>query len=78
MNIYRQTFRATCPANGRTVDYSLTIAVGRTIMVEDIQAAVADLNGYHEDFADKLFATFGGRQTLTAHHHGTDVETVRP
>lgn len=78
MNIYIQRFRATCPANGRTVDYALTIETSRTIMVEEIQAAVADLKGYHEDFAADLFRIFGGKQTLSAHHHGTDVTTVRP
>lgn len=78
MNIYTQRFRGTCPANGRTVDYLLTIESSHTIMVEDIQQAVADLNGYHEYFADKLFAQFGGRQQLVAHHHGTDIRTVRP
>lgn len=78
MNIYTQHFRATCPNNGRTVDYVLTIESARTIMVEDIQAAVNAVEGYHEDMADKLFARFGGRQRLVAHHHGTDVETVRP
>jgi len=78
MNVYTQHFRATCPNNGRTVDYVLRIESQRTIMVEDIQAAVSDLNGYHENFADKLFAQFGGRQMMRAHHHGTDVETIRP
>jgi hypothetical protein len=78
MNIYTQRFRATCPNNGRSVDYMLTVESPRMIMVEDIQAAVSELKGYHEDFADVLWERFGGRQTLTAHHHGTDVETVRP
>lgn len=78
MNTYTQHFRATCPNNGRSVDYVLTIESVWTILVEEIQAAVTKLTGYHEDFADQLFAQFGGRQTLTAHHHGTDVRTVRP
>lgn len=78
MNIYRQPFRATCPKNGRSVDYMLTIESPRMIMVEDIQEIVAKLAGFHEDFADTLWEHFGGRQILTAHHHGTDVETVRP
>ena len=78
MNIYTQAFRATCPNNGRSVDYLLRIEAPRMIIVEDIQAAVADLKGYHESFADELWQKFGGRQTLTAHHHGTDVATVRP
>jgi len=78
MNIYTQRFRAICPANGRSVDYVLTIESARMIMVEDIQKATGSLTGYHEDFADALFREFGGRQRLVAHHHGTDVETVRP
>lgn len=78
MNIYTQNFRATCPKNNCTVDYRLKIESMRTIMVEDIQAAVATLEGFHEDHADKLLALFGGKQTLTAHHHGTDIETIRP
>jgi hypothetical protein len=78
LNIYTQRFRATCPKNGRAVDYVLTIESPRTIMVEDIQAAVSDLRGYHEEFADMLWQNFGGKQTLVAHHHGTDIETIRP
>lgn len=78
MNIYIQRFRAICPKNGRSVDYVLTIESPRTIMVEDIQAAVGELKGYHEEFADTLWQTFGGLQRLVAHHHGTDVETIRP
>lgn len=78
MNIYTQRFRASCPTNGRSVDYILTIESPRMILVEDIQMAVADLKGYHETFADQLFAKFGGCQTLIAHHHGTDIRTVRP
>jgi hypothetical protein len=48
------------------------------IFVEEIQKATADLEGYHEALADDLFAKFGGSQRLTAHHHGTDIETTRP
>ena len=78
MNIYTQRFRATCPNNGRSVDYLLTIESARTLMVEDIQSAVSNLKGYHEEFADNLFRAFGGTQTLDAHHHGTDIRTIRP
>jgi hypothetical protein len=78
MNTYTQRFQATCPVNGIMVAYVLTIATPRTIMVEAIQAAVGTLTtGYHEAFADKLWQQFGGTQTLTANHHGTDIETVR-
>lgn len=79
MNRYTQRFTAKCAANECPVDYVLTIETSRTIMVEDIQALVAKFDrGFHEDFADALHAKFGGRQTIIAHHHGTDVETVRP
>lgn len=79
MNKYTQRFSALCAANDNPVDYVLTIETHRTIMVEDIQAKVATFTrGYHEDFANELAAKFGGRQTLSAHHHGTDVETSRP
>lgn len=78
MNIYRHQFIAQCPNNGRMVDYSLTIQSNRMIMVEDIQSATSQSTGYHEAFADMLYAKFGGRQTIVAHHHGTDVETIRP
>lgn len=79
MNIYTQHFTAQCASNSRLVAYALTIESHVTIMVEDIQAEVGKLkSGYHEVFADQLFARFGGRQTMTAHHHGTDITTVRP
>ena len=78
MNIYTQRFRASCPKNGCTVDYCLRIETAQMIMVEEIQAVVKTLQGYHEEFADILLAKFGGVQTLKAHHHGTDIETIRP
>lgn len=78
MNIYTQCFRARCPTNGRSVDYVLTIESPRMIMVEELQGAVSEIEGYHEEIADQLLRLFGGRQRLVAHHHGTDVETVRP
>jgi hypothetical protein len=78
INIYTQRFQAICPANGGTIDYVLSIEATRTIMVEDIQSAVGEFKtGYHEDFADRLSRKFGGTQKLVAHHHGTDIETVR-
>jgi len=79
MNTYRHSFTARCPANERAISYRLTIAAARTIMVEEITAACAELQrGFHEAFADTLYARFGGEQKLTAHHHGVDVETTRP
>lgn len=78
MNIYTQRFRAKCPQTERSVDYVLTIESPRMIMVEEIQHIVGDIHGYHEELADQLLKCFGGRQRLVAHHHGTDVETIRP
>jgi len=79
MNIYTQKFVAKCPVNDRPVDYVLTIETRAVIRVEDLQAAVGGFaSGFHEDFADQLIAKFGGMQTLCAHHHGTDIRTIRP
>lgn len=74
--IYTQPFWATCPNNGRTVNYTLTIESRRMIMVEDIQKAVSEVSGYHEQIARALRKRFKGTtQTLEAHHHGTNVKT---
>lgn len=79
MNIYTQKFVAKCPVNDREVDYVLTIESRKVIKVEDLQATVGEFKqGFHEDFADQLFKKFGGVQTMAAHHHGTDIKTVRP
>ncbi len=79
MNIYTQHFAAQCPVNGSSIDYTLVIMSRRMIKVEEIQKQVAELDcGFHEDFAEVLFERFGGQQYLSAHHHGTDIMTVRP
>lgn len=79
MNIYTQAFSAKCVKNDRSVNYVLTIESPSMVLVEDIQAAVDELaKGYHEEFANRLYERFGGRQVLVAHHHGTDIVTVRP
>lgn len=78
MNVYRVTFCAACPVNGRNVEYRLTIETARVLPVEKIIAACSGLgSGFHEELADRLFATFGGRQRMTGHHHGVDIETLR-
>lgn len=77
MNTYLQRFTAVCPNNGQPINYLLKIESKETIMVEKIRAAVGRLRrGFHEDFADKL-ARLGGRQTMTADHHGTRIKTIR-
>lgn len=83
MNIYRQRFVAPCCNNGLSViyDLKLTVKADEFIMVENIQAACAEAakqeQPYHENIADYLYDRFGGHQVITAHHHGTDIETRR-
>jgi hypothetical protein len=79
VNIYTQGFAAICPRNKQPVDYVLRIETDEVIMVEDLQEFTKTLReGFHERFADDLHIRFGGVQTLEAHHHGTDIRTVRP
>lgn len=78
MNIYKRKFIATCPNNGEHISYELTIETNVKIMVEHIVAATKMIkSGYHEDIADNLLKTFGGKQVLKAHHHEVDIETIR-
>jgi hypothetical protein len=79
MNRYSITFMAKCPNNDRIIRFALSIESKATIMVEDILKAVDELpaTGFHEDIADALTVAVPGRQTLCAHHHGVDIETVR-
>jgi hypothetical protein len=81
VNIYRTSFSATCPNNGETIAYALTIEATAVIMAEDIVAACKRASlcekPYHETIADYLHKQLGGRQTITAHHHGVDIETRR-
>ena len=78
MNIYRTEFFAKCPNNDLRIKYHLTVQTERMIRVEDIVGFTETLtSGFHESFADKLHAEFGGEQRLQAHHHGVDIETVR-
>lgn len=77
-NIYRYQFIAECPNNGKPIVYSLTIKTEKTVMVEHITTACSMIRrGYHEDIADNLHKALGGRQLITAHHHGVDIETHR-
>jgi hypothetical protein len=80
MNTYSTYFCRKCPVNGQTICYNLAISTGgQTILVEDIQGAIRDLppEGYHEDIAELLTRDLPGQQTLSAHHHGVDIKTVR-
>lgn len=79
MNIYTRQFVATCPNNGAAIIYTLRIETDdRLIPVEHIITATSMISkGFHEHIAEELFARFGGRQVITAHHHGVDIETRR-
>ena len=78
MNIYRHTFVAECPGNSQPIVYTLTIEASRMIKVEHIVTACALIKrGYQEEIADQLHKQFGERQSITAHHHGVDIKTVR-
>lgn len=79
MNIYTRQFVANCPNNGHAIIYTLRIeTVDRMIYAEHIVTATSLIKeGFHEQIADDLYARFGGRQTLHAHHHGVDISTVR-
>lgn len=79
MNSYLTEFFAQCPNNGQRIKYSLRIDSMEMIAVEQITAAVENVaDAYHEEIADSLHAQFGGRQTLTADHHGVTIQTTRP
>lgn len=76
MNTYRYTFVAECPLNGEHIIYSLAIETERQIYVEHIKTACAlHSEGYHEPIAADLHARFGGNLTLTANHHGVEIES---
>lgn len=81
MNIYRHVFIGPCPNNERAIDYYLEIRAQRVIMVEEIVAecerAKTAEKPYHETIADRLYAKFGGQQTMMAFHHGVWIETRR-
>lgn len=78
MNRYRTEFFVECPTNLKKIRYLLDIETPFKLMVEDILNEVDRLNSdYHEDIADSLFESFGGRQVLRANHHGVEIETIR-
>ena len=79
-NTYKTRFFSVCPINKARIDYQLTIETDKVIGVEELLTLLGGYysEGFHELMADDLFERFGGKQTLTAHHHGVDIETVRP
>jgi hypothetical protein len=82
VNSYTLMFFSRCPLNGSRIEYTWKIenpANCNALLVEDLIDAVGLLDrGMHEEIADTLFREFGGKQTLTANHHGVQIETVRP
>jgi hypothetical protein len=78
LNTYKHAFMRNCPANGEAIQYSLTIEADCFVPVEAIASAVSALPNpaFHEDMADRL-RKLGGRQTLSAVHHGTEIVTER-
>lgn len=79
MNKYTIHFVRKCPANGLAIAYCLSISTPHILMVEAIKEEVENLpdEAYHEALAEALTRCLPGCQTLTAHHHGVDIETVR-
>jgi len=78
VNTYRSEFFAACPTNGVRIKYSLQISTVKTIRVEDLIIAMEGIDQmYHEEIADEFCNRFGGMQTLTAEHHGVQIETLR-
>lgn len=77
MNQYVHTFVVECPNNGMRVRYNLTITTPGRVLVEEIVEACSVSRAYHEDLADTLHARFGGRQVMSAFHHGVWITTSR-
>jgi len=81
VNTYTTEFFQQCPNNGVRVKYHLQIESAKVIPVEEIVSAVETVEvgdaKFHEEYADALASWLPGTQTLTAHHHGVDIKTVR-
>lgn len=78
LNIYRYSFTATCPVDGAAIEYRLQIETRSAVKAERIVAECTfDQPAFHEDIADRLLKSLGGRQVLTATHTGVDIETQR-
>ena len=78
LNAYTTEFFCNCPNNGIRIKYRWCVETDRTLRVEEIIATVELLDDkFHEELADELVSSFGGKQTLTAEHHGVTIETTR-
>lgn len=76
MNIYRYAFASTCPTDGSSVCYDLTITTNGKILAEDIRAICDAGPSHQEDLADKL-SILGGHQVMRATHLRVEIETRR-
>lgn len=78
VNIYTTKFFALCPSNSVRIEYELEIVTDEMILVENILSEVNSIiSDYHESIADRLQDRFGGKQKLTANHHGVEIVTLR-
>lgn len=78
MNIYTASFTSRCPVNSAVIVYTLRIETVEQLMVEAIQDHLKSVpTAFHEDIADAMLKKFGGRQVITAMHHGVHIETRR-
>lgn len=79
MNRYDHQFAATCPTDGATIIYHLTLKTEAVVLAEDIAAACRfSAPVYHEALADQLLEKLGGRQKVRAMHQGVHITTTRP
>lgn len=78
MNTYSTEFFCTCPINNIRIKYQLRIETTTVVPVEQLVAKIESLDAmFHEEIADVLIASFGGKQTIVADHHSVTIETVR-
>ena len=78
LNTYTTEFFAICPENNIRVHYKWRVETDTVLKVEDLIDEVnLHSRGYHEEIADQLQRSFGGKQNLTAFHHGVLIETTR-
>lgn len=78
MNIYKGSFKSTCPSDGDIVSYNYSIISERTIMVEDILDFLSKYpEVYQEALADDMFKRFGGYQIIKGVHQGVEITTLR-
>lgn len=78
MNTYTTHTSKTCPNNGQTDIYKVVIQAARTIMVEDIHAALAEAEDstYQEDLTKFLTIKLNADVTITGTHQGVLIEST--